>query len=398
MVLSKILVNRPGADLRWIGVATWVAAWGLMLLLDGRIALGNLALILVMAGALAGLWLSPVQSMAFSAAAVALFNFFFVNPRHSFAAMLREDLLLLATLLGVSTGISYLLARLRSLVTSERLHALEREQALLNERAAIDQAQAQHLRNTLLTAISHDYRTPLATMTGAASSLAAHAGDLPRDRVAELARTIVDEAGHLNRMTTNTLQLARLDSDAVFLHRQWESLEEILAQVIARARRSAPAQAIDACVPRGLPLLYCDAVLLVQLFDNLVENAIKYSPPGSTVRIEAVDCGSTLAVRVTDAGPGVPDAWKDKVFDVFQRIDTAQRSADATAGSVPRRGVGVGLAVCRAIARVHGAVIRLHDAQPSGTVAEVQLPVQPQPAMPALADDVADEVVDKVAV
>ncbi len=392
MVLSKILVDRPDADLRWIGIATWVAGWGLMLLLDGRIALGNLALILVMAGAVAGLWLSPMQSMAFSALAVALFNFFFVNPRHSFAAMLREDLLLLATLLGVSTGISYLLARLRSLVTSERLHALEREQALLNERTAIDQAQGQRLRNTLLTAISHDYRTPLATMTGAASSLAAHADDLPSERIAELARTIVDEAGHLNRMTTNTLQLARLDSDAVCLHRQWESLEEILAQVIARARRSAPEQVVDVRVPRGLPLLYCDAVLLVQLFDNLVENAIKYSPAGSAVIIEAVQRDAMLAVRVIDAGPGVPDEWKEKVFDVFQRIDSADRSADASAGRVPRRGVGVGLAVCRAIARVHGAGIRLHDAQPSGTVAEVLLPVQPQPAMPALADDVADEV------
>ena len=389
MVLSKILVDRPGADLRWLGGATWAAAWGLMLLLDGRLALGNLALILVMAGALAGLWLSPLQSMAFSATAVALFNFFFVNPRHTFAAMLHEDLLLLVTLLGVSTGISYLLARLRSLVTSERLHASEREQALLNERAAIDQAQAQHLRNTLLTAISHDYRTPLATMTGAASSLAAHAGKLPRDRVADLARTIVDEVGHLNRMTTNTLQLARLDSVAVCLDRQWESPEEILAQVIARARRSAPAHRVEARVPRHLPLLYCDAVLLVQLFDNLVENAIKYSPAGSTVLIEAIDRGQALEVRVTDAGPGVPDAWKEKVFDVFQRIDSSQRSADASADSVPRRGVGVGLAVCRAIVRVHGAGIRLCDAQPTGTVAEVLLPVQAQPTMPAQLEEVA---------
>ncbi len=389
MVLSKILVDRPGADLRWIGCVTWLAAWGLMLLLDGRVTLGNQALVLVMAGALAALWLSPLQSMAFSAAAVALFNFFFVHPRHSFAAMLREDLLLLATLLGVSTGISYLLARLRSLVTSERLHAAEREQALLNERAAIDQAQAQHLRNTLLTAISHDYRTPLATVTGAASSLAAHADELPRDRVAELARTIVDEAGHLNRMTTNTLQLARLDSDTVSLQRQWEAPEEILAQVIARARRSAPSQRIEAHVPRGLPLLYCDAVLLVQLFDNLVENALKYSPVGGTVRIEALHQGAQLAIRVSDAGPGVPDEWKDKVFDVFQRIDSAQPLADASIGSVPRRGVGVGLAVCRAIARVHGASISLHDAQPHGTVAEVLLPVLPQPAMPELLDEVA---------
>ena len=215
MVLNRILVDRAERDLRWAGIAVWGAGWSLMLWLDGRMALGNLALILVLAGAIAGLWLSPVESMVFSAVSVGLFNFLFVNPRLSFVAWLHEDLLLLVTLLGVSTGISYLLARLRHLVSLERQHAIAREAALLNERAALDKAQDQHLRNTLLTAISHDYRTPLATMTSAASTLAAHAGALPAGRIADLSRTILNEAGHLNRITTNTLQLARLDGDAV---------------------------------------------------------------------------------------------------------------------------------------------------------------------------------------
>ncbi len=383
MVLNRILVDRAERDLRWAGIAVWGAGWSLMLWLDGRMALGNLALILVLAGAIAGLWLSPVESMVFSAVSVGLFNFLFVNPRLSFVAWLHEDLLLLVTLLGVSTGISYLLARLRHLVSLERQHAIAREAALLNERAALDKAQDQHLRNTLLTAISHDYRTPLATMTSAASTLAAHAGALPAGRIADLSRTILNEAGHLNRITTNTLQLARLDGDAVQLQRQWESLEEIVSQVLARARRSYPDQRVDAQLPAGLPLLYCDALLLIQLFDNLCENAIKHSPAGAAVRIVAATDGTLLTVSVIDAGPGVPDAWKEKVFDAFQRIESAHRLADASAGTVPRRGVGVGLAVCRAIARVHGATVVLADAEPCGTEARVSLPVLPQPSMPA---------------
>lgn len=374
MLISRILDRGPDAHFRWIGLLVWSAVWLLMAWLDGTLALGNLALLLVMGGAMAALWMSPLESLACSALSVALFNFFFINPRLTFIALLHDDLLLLLTLLGVSTGISYLVARIRR-------HAFEREQAILSERRARDDAQDTALRATLLTAISHDYRTPLATIIGAASSLASHAPSLPTDRVVQLADVILDEAGHLNRMTSNTLQLARLDAERVSIRKEWESIEEIIGNVVLRARRNHAGREIRAETTRPLPLLQCDAMLMVQLLDNLVDNALAYSPADAPVRICAQHQDDGLHVQVIDRGPGIPDAWKSRVFDVFQRAD-AGTSADAASGDVPRRGVGVGLAVCRAIARVHGAQLLVTDAMPSGSVFHLILPVQAQPSLP----------------
>ncbi len=382
MLISRVLDRGPDPHFQWVGLLVWSAAWSLLLWLDGTLAPGNLALLLVMGGAIAALWLSPLASLACSAVSVALFNFFFINPRLTFAALLHDDLLLLVTLLGVCTGISYLLSHLRR-------HAYEREQAILSERLARDDAQDKALRNTLLTAISHDYRTPLATITGAASSLASHASHLPAERVVQLAGAILDEAGHLNRMTLNTLQLARLDAERVSLRKEWESIEEIIGNVVSRARRNHAGREIHADTPRGLPLLQCDATLMVQLLDNLVDNALAYSPPDALVRIGAQRSGDALHVQVIDRGKGIPDGWKQRVFDVFQRADSG-RSADAASGDLPRRGVGVGLAVCRAIARVHGAQLFVTDALPVGAVFHLILPVEPQPAMPSqLAEEAA---------
>lgn len=382
MLITRVLDRGPDPHFRWIGLLVWSVAWLLMLWLDGTLALGNLALLLVMGGAMAALWLSPLASLVYSALSVALFNFFFINPRLTFMALLHDDLLLLLTLLGVSTGISYLLSHVRR-------HAYEREQAILNERRARDDAQDKALRTTLLTAISHDYRTPLATITGAASSLATHAASLTTERVVQLADAILDEAGHLNRMTSNTLQLARLDAERVHVRKEWESIEEIIGNVVLRARRNHAGREIHAEMPRQLPLLQCEAMLIVQLLDNLVDNALAYSPADAPVRICAQAHRDGLHVQVIDCGKGIPDAWKHRVFDVFQRADDGS-TADAAPGHLPRRGVGVGLAVCRAIARVHNAQLFVTDAAPAGSVFHLILPVQVQPAMPSqLAEEAA---------
>ncbi len=389
MRIANVLTAHPASAVRWPGLAVWVGTWFLMLALDGWLNLGNLALLLVMGGAVAGLWLSPQASMLCSAASVLLFNFFFVSPRLSFVALLHEDLLLLLTLLGVSTGISYLLARMRGLMQSERLHAAERERSLLAERAAVAEAEGQKLRNTLLTAVSHDFRTPLATVTGAASTLSTHAGALPREQVRTLAEAILEEAGHLNRITSNTLQLARLDAQPMAVRLQWESPTEILSHVLARARRNYPGRELQMRLPDAMPLLKCDATLMVQLFDNLIDNAIKYSPDDSCVSVLASLAPDALTVQVRDRGAGIPAPWKDKVFDAFQRVDHDDALADAGDGLTPRRGVGVGLAVCRAIARVHGAQLSIDDEQPHGTVVSLTLPVGLQPSLSGLSPEEA---------
>jgi two-component system sensor histidine kinase KdpD len=260
---------------------------------------------------------------------------------------------------------------------------MERTQTLQLAQQAKDDAQSQSLRNTLLTSISHDYRTPLANLMGAASVIHDQTARLSTDKIATLAQTVLDEAQHLNRMTTNTLQLARLDAANLQIKKDWESLQEILGSVLAKARQRHPQRRLLVNVPEGLPLIHCDAILLVQLFDNLIENAIKYSPDDTPIDIQVQAKPQTLEVRLTDQGVGIADAWKDKVFHAFERVHADAAQADATDANQLRRGMGVGLAVCKAIAKVHDAKLWVQDGEPHGAVMCLQLPVLQQPHVTA---------------
>jgi two-component system sensor histidine kinase KdpD len=259
---------------------------------------------------------------------------------------------------------------------------IERLQAFSQAHQAEQQAQHQGLRNTLLTAISHDYRTPLASLISAASALHDQAPRLSVDKVQALSQTVLDEAQHLHRMTANTLQLARLDSSPLSIHKDWESVQEVLGTVIGKLRQRVPQRRLVVDVPADLPWIHCDALLLVQLLDNLLDNALKYSPDDSTLAVRVVQDATHLHIRVEDEGCGIDDAWKAKVFDVFERGPSGAprgAGADATQPSQVRRGVGVGLAVCQAIAKVHGAQISVTDNRPRGTVMCVSFPIATQP-------------------
>jgi two-component system sensor histidine kinase KdpD len=504
----------PKFEARWPAVVIWLCAWGLLWGLEGVLNLGNLALLLVLASAIAGVWLSALASVGTSAMFVLMFNWFFVEPRYTFNVHLHQDLLLLVTMMGVSVVVSYLMARLRMAAELESqyakasellrelseqfretrdvqtqgqqlqtwiaqeaacdvsvlllqdgavdegvghsqvigeakgqdrqgllacaqqfgamgpgtgrhenqatvflplrgraraygaaaLHAhgakvllpahgrdmlqqacdllgleIERAQTLRLAQQAKDDAQSQSLRNTLLTSISHDYRTPLANLMGAASVIRDQAPRLSTEKIASLAQTVIDEAQHLNRMTTNTLQLARLDAAPLQIKKDWESLQEILGSVLAKARQRHPQRRMVVAVPEGLPLIHCDAILLVQLFDNLIENAIKYSPDDAPIDIRVQAQSNALDVRVMDQGAGIADAWKDRVFQAFERVHADAAQADATDVNQLRRGMGVGLAVCKAIAKVHDAQLWVEDRQPHGAVMCLQLPVLQQP-------------------
>lgn len=253
--------------------------------------------------------------------------------------------------------------------------ALERLQALKNAAQAREAMQNQTLRSTLLAAIAHDHRTPLATILGAASALHDQADRLTPGQSRQLAATIVDEAQQLARLTDNTLQLARLDAPGVDLHLEWESVEELVGTVVRRARQRWVQLTLQVSITPGLPLLKCDAVLLVQLLDNLVDNALKYSAADSPVHLTASGGEEGVLVRVKDRGLGVPPEWRERIFDVFQRGATPVQDAGSA-----RRGAGVGLAVCRAIARVHGGELRYRARRHGGSVFELWLPVLPVPA------------------
>jgi two-component system sensor histidine kinase KdpD len=256
--------------------------------------------------------------------------------------------------------------------------ALQRSVLARQTQAARELAQTQGVRNALLASISHDYRTPLAVMLSAASSLQQQGERLSATQRERLAGQIVAEIEQLSRMTDNTLQLARLDAAGVALRLDWESAEEIVGTALAHARRRDGQRRLHARLEPGLPLLRCDALLLSQLLDNLVDNALKYSdgPVELVVRLQTPLPGeqgqSQVVLAVRDRGPGIAPAERRRVFEVFQRGDAAVAGAE--------RGAGVGLAVCRAIARAHGGELRLRARAHGGSSFELWLPVVEPPA------------------
>jgi two-component system sensor histidine kinase KdpD len=246
-------------------------------------------------------------------------------------------------------------------------------------------AQAQRLRYTLLSAISHDHRTPLASILGAASSLRDQGERLSPAQRQRLAGQIVDEAEQLSRLTDNALQLARLDSLAGQLERDWEAPAELVAGVLARVRSRDPQHRLRARLdtpgqPEGspLPLLRCNAVLVVQLLENLIDNALKYSPVGSPVEVLCRALPGELLLAVRDRGPGVPPAQRARIFEAFERgtAGTAPGAGEAT------RGAGLGLALCRAVAQAHGGSLHYRARAHGGASLECRLPLEAAPSLP----------------
>lgn len=243
-------------------------------------------------------------------------------------------------------------ALLTLFVTSvERHHAREAE---LRARARDELQQA---RNALLAAIAHDHRTPLATILGAASSLAEQHALLDDERRVELARTIVQEIERLSRLTDNTLRLARLDSPHLAIDADWQSAEELVGTVVQRARRRHPQARFQVGVEHGLPLFRADGVLMDQLLDNLVDNAVQYAGTAAPIEIGARVVDGRMVFDVADRGPGIAPDLLEQVFDPFDR--GARRAS-------PVRGVGLGLAICRAIARAHQGGQIVCMARPGG--------------------------------
>ena len=241
--------------------------------------------------------------------------------------------------------------------------ASEAEQA----RLAVE---AERLRSTLLSSVSHDLRTPLATITGAASTLL-QPGSLDEAAEHELKEAIYEEAERLNRLVTNLLDMTRLESGSLQLTRDWHSLEELVGTALARVERRAKERPIKVSIPADLPLVPADGVLVEQVLVNLLDNALKYTPPGSRVLVTATSSEGAVTVEVADEGPGLPAGAEERVFEKFYR------------GGSGQRGFGLGLPICNAIVTAHGGRIWAEPKPPRGAVFRFTLPLGdgPPPAM-----------------
>ena len=227
------------------------------------------------------------------------------------------------------------------------------------------EVQRQQLQGTFLAAISHDLRTPLAAVVGAASSLQSQGDRLSAAERERLLGSIVSEANYLSTVTENTLQLVQLTNAAQPLRRGWESMEEIVGAVLGRMRLRDTSHRISAKVPQNLPLIEADPVLLAQLLSNLLDNALKYSSGAIELGVQAD--AAQLQVSVKDRGNTIPAALHEAIFQPYARGDQ----------SGPR-GAGLGLALCRAIAAAHGATLGLRPRQGGGNCFVFAMPLNPQ--------------------
>jgi two-component system sensor histidine kinase KdpD len=243
---------------------------------------------------------------------------------------------------------------------------LERDELRAEARAVRAEKARTAIRTALLAAVSHDLRTPLAGIKASASALRSAQVSLDPEDEAALLAEIEEASDRLQALIDNLLDLSRLDSGAVTPGLAPVALDEALAQAL----RGVPAGRVDLDLPPDLPLVLADEGLLERALANLLENAVRYAPPGTPVSVSAAALGPRAVVRVADRGPGVPDEHKTDIFRAFQRL------GDAPAG----QGVGLGLAVARGFVEACRGTLEAEDTPGGGLTLVLTLPVAEAPA------------------
>ncbi|HKU55323.1 MAG TPA: ATP-binding protein, partial [Rhizomicrobium sp.] len=247
----------------------------------------------------------------------------------------------------------------------ERLHLAEEM-----DRARVA-AETDKLRSALLTSISHDLRTPLASILGSASSLKQYRGQLSEADQSELLATIQEEAERLNHFIANLLDMTRLESGALMPNLDQIELADVVGSVLRRTCRLTQHHTLALDLDSGLPMLRLDPVLFEQILFNLIDNAAKYAPAGTTITLRARREGAVVKASILDEGPGLPDDDRERIFDKFYRVRARDRQ---------RAGTGLGLAIARGFMEAMGGTVTVANrSDRSGAVFTLTIPL----ALPA---------------
>jgi two-component system sensor histidine kinase KdpD len=250
--------------------------------------------------------------------------------------------------------------------------AIGRARLAEDAKLAALRAKTEEMRSSLLSAVSHDLRTPLAVITGAATTLRDDALGVSHEQRPELIATICEEAERLERLVGNLLDMTRVDSGALALKREWVPVEELIGAAITRLEDKLGGRALTTTLSPDLPMVSVDPVLFGQVFVNLLENVSKYTPKGSPIEISARVERGAVQIEVADRGPGIPEGASQKIFEKFYR-----------GAHVGVSGVGLGLPICRGIVEAHGGTIEAENRAGGGSVFRVTLPMIGQaPAVP----------------
>lgn len=293
--------------------------------------------------------------------AVLAFDFLFVPPTLTLAIPDVRSALTLGTMLLVAIVSCVLAEQLRRQVEQARR-----------------QTEVERLRNALLSALSHDLRTPLTALVGASTAL--YEDKLDGRERREFARMVVEEATRLNRLVGNLLELTRLESGQVAAKRALQAIDEVIGSALCRLERQLEGRHVRTFVPEEIPLIAFDPVLVEQVLINLVENALKYTPAGSPIEVSVRVGQGHVSVDVADRGPGVQSGDEEKVFEKLYRGPDGARGDG---------GVGLGLTICRAIVTAHEGHIALQNRPGGGAIVRFSLPVRggydaPRAGLPSL--------------
>ncbi|OGP69959.1 MAG: hypothetical protein A2Z73_05890 [Deltaproteobacteria bacterium RBG_13_60_28] len=242
--------------------------------------------------------------------------------------------------------------------------AIERENLSRQAQLAQLQIEGERMRNILLSSVSHDLRTPLTVIAGSASSLVEGEKSLDSVTKQELAQSIYEEARRLDRLVHNLLEMSRLQSGQAMLNKEWHVLEEVIGCALAQLDSQLHDHPVRIDLPTDLPLVQMDALLLERVVINLLENSMKYTPPGTPLEISGSLQDQELLVAVADRGPGLPAGEEERIFEKFYQVSP---------GSA--RGAGLGLTICRSIIEAHGGRIWAANRLEGGAVFTFTIPL-----------------------
>ena len=247
---------------------------------------------------------------------------------------------------------------------------LERRKLLAEKQAAELETHREQLRANLLRAISHDLRTPLAGISGNAGVLMEKSFSLDESKKQEIYRSIYDDAMWLVNLTENLLSITRIENGAMPLRQSAELIDDIFHEALSHVDRRAAEHKISVELADDMLMAKMDARLIVQVIINIVNNAIKYTPEGSKICLSAKKENSMVRIEIADNGPGISDEEKQRLFDMFYTVNRGGAGADS------RRGLGLGLSLCKSIVEAHGGSISVYDNQPHGAVFSFTLPLE----------------------
>ena len=338
----------------WVVAVLGPAALTAVLLpLRDHVALSSV-LLLFLLGVLAAASIGGLgPSLTAAVLAFVLANWFFTPPLHTWKVEDLDNLMALGVMLAVGGVVSWY-----GSTVSHRSAEVARARA------------GTELRNALLAAVSHDLRTPLASIKASVTSLLADDVDWPPEVARQFCTTIDHEADRLAYLVANLLDMSRLSTGAVPVRRVQVGLDELVLTAVTSLGDRADAARLDIDVDEGLPGVETDPSLTERAIANLVDNALAWSPAGCRVRIEAQPSVAGVELRVVDHGPGIPPRERERVFLPFQRL------GDRSNGP----GVGLGLAVARGLLTAVGGRLAVDDTPGGGTTMVVSLPRHPEPA------------------